>query len=479
VSAFPEISLHAGAARIITGDALSVLRGMPSESVDCCVTSPPFYGLRCYGTEPQIWGGVLLCEHIFGTVGPAHHPGQVEQTKWVSAEAAGKGGNAGSGRVCSKCGAWLGELGLEPTLGMFIEHLVLIFAEVHRVLKKDSTLWVNMGDSYNGAGRSGHGTRVGFKQGTNRASATGADICRPNGENLKEKDLMGVPWRLAFALQDFGWYLRQDIIWAKPQAMPESVTDRCTKSHEYVFLLSKSRKCYFDAAEIAEPCQSGESDLRKMRESQERIGGKHKALLDPLSMASSATNIGQKRSVGGRPLDGNNMGGPNSRFKVNHQPGNCEPQTLEARASKNEQSGIRTRATLNANWDKKEAEFREGLSREGEKIHGNLPGRSDGGAACNKVGQLYRNKRSVWMVATSAFKGAHFATFPPELIRPMILAGCRPGGICLDPFSGSGTTVATALMLGRRGIGIELNPEYVDLAVKRICRMTPSLFSES
>ena len=226
------------------GDCRDVMRGMVKrgEKVQMCVTSPPYFGLRDYGVD--------------------------------------------------------GQLGLESSPAEFVTNMVDVFALVHELLSEDGTLWVNIGDSYNAAGRTGHGSRVGFKQGTNRASSERKDQCRPSVSDLKPKDLIGIPWRLAFALQDWGWYLRQDIIWHKPNPMPESVTDRCTKSHEYIFLLSKREKYYFDQQAIKEPCESGESDLKKMREGKERIGGKHKTLDDKLSMASAHTNIGQKRSVG-------------------------------------------------------------------------------------------------------------------------------------------------------------------------------------
>jgi DNA modification methylase len=178
------------------GDALTVLRALPDTSVNCCITSPPYYGLRDYG--------------------------------------------------CA------GQIGLESTPAEYIARLVDVFREVRRVLRDDGTIWINVGDSYNAAGRNGHGTREGCKQGTNRASADGSDHSRPSVADLKPKDLIGIPWMLAFALRDDGWYLRQDIIWHKPNPMPESVKDRCTKAHEYVFMLSKSQKYWFDADAIAE-----------------------------------------------------------------------------------------------------------------------------------------------------------------------------------------------------------------------------------
>jgi len=185
------------AIRILTCDVMEGLAQLADQSVHCVVTSPPYWGLRDYG-----------------------QPGQI---------------------------------GLEPTPEAFVARLVAVFRDVRRVLRNDGTLWLNLGDSYNAAGRVGHGSRQGFKQGTNRASANGHDECRPSDPALKPKDLIGIPWRVALALQADGWYLRSDIIWAKPNPMPESVTDRPTKSHEYVFLLAKSERYFYDHEAIKEP----------------------------------------------------------------------------------------------------------------------------------------------------------------------------------------------------------------------------------
>ena len=261
------------------------------------------------------------------------------------------------------------EIGLEPTPDEFVAKLVTVFREVRRVLRDDGTLWVNIGDSYNAAGRTGHGTRVGDKQGSNRASSTGADACRPSVAGLKEKDLIGIPWRVAFALQADGWYLRQDIIWHKPNPMPESVRDRCTKAHEYVFLLSKSERYFFDDAAIKEP----------------------------------ETMKPQRRLT---PRKAN----PNA------------------------------------------------------KVHGMPAYRQQEGG----TGGGMRNRRSVWTVATRPYKGAHFATFPTDLIEPCILAGAPAGGVVLDPFFGSGTTGQVAQALGRAFIGIELNEAYKPLQDERL-----------
>jgi DNA modification methylase len=224
------------------GDALELLRQLPDSCVQCCVTSPPYWGLRDYGVA--------------------------------------------------------GQLGLEPAPEEYVAKMVAVFAEVKRVLRDDGTLWLNLGDSYAANGISGLAVKGDSSTlgGTANAAHTAQRKTVPAG--LKPKDLVGIPWRVALALQADGWYLRSDVIWSKPNPMPESVTDRPTKSHEYIFLLSKSAKYFYDAEAVKEPCESGPSDVRKMEESLPRIGGKHKILVDPLSKASSTTNIGRKRSVG-------------------------------------------------------------------------------------------------------------------------------------------------------------------------------------
>lgn len=225
---------------IITGDCREILPTLPAGSVHCCVTSPPYWGLRDYGVA--------------------------------------------------------GQIGLELTPDEYVGKLVAIFREVRRVLRDDGTLWLNLGDCYANDGK------LGGETGGKQAYHDDANRKRIGREKrvtgLKPKDLIGIPWRVAFALQDDGWWLRQEIIWHKPNGLPESVADRCTKNHEHIFLLAKSELYYFDFKAIEEPCTSGPSDRKKMRESRDRIGGKHKQLVDPLVAASSATNICRKRSVG-------------------------------------------------------------------------------------------------------------------------------------------------------------------------------------
>jgi DNA modification methylase len=275
-----------------------------------------------------------------------------------------------------------GQIGLEQTPDEYVAEMVAVFREVRRVLRDDGTLWLNLGDSY-ASYRDGKATPD-----TTRGNSTGTLVPKGEAKNrmastfkgsaIKHKDLIGIPWRVAFALQADGWYLRQDIIWSKPNPMPESVKDRCTKAHEYIFLLSKSARYYYDNKAIMEPAVYGEEHANK------------------------ATSWGTNRKH------------PN-------------------KANVADYAFIGDNHTTSKMAD----------------------------------GSYGRNKRSVWTVNTQPYKGAHFATFPPDLIKPCILAGCPAGGTVLDPFGGSGTTGAVASANGRSAILIELNSKYAELVNDR------------
>jgi DNA modification methylase len=307
---------------ILEGDARDVLATLPAESVQCCVTSPPYFGLRDYGHD--------------------------------------------------------GQIGLEATPDAYVAEMVALFREVRRVLKDDGTLWLNLGDSYARTGGTDKkvsetalvgSTRNTLQQIQNRTT-TAAQF------GAKEKDLLGIPWRVAFALQADGWYLRSDIIWHKPNPMPESVTDRPTKAHEYVFLLTKSARYLYDASAIAEP--------------------------------------------------------------------SVEPERVRR-------------------------------DRIGDASHEERGQHSAGGLF---IGAQTRNARTVWSINTQPFKGAHFATMPPELAQRCILAGSRMGDTVLDPFGGAGTTGLVADRLGRDALLVELNPTYAALARERIAGDAPLFYSE-
>jgi len=312
--------------KILQGNCLDKLKDLPEQSVNTCITSPPYWGLRDYGTAEWV-GGDSNCPHMRTTKiskdTSTGHKAMFDQGNVV--------GDAIYKSVCPKCGAIRKDkqLGLEDSPEEFVDNLVKVFREVKRVLRDDGTVWLNLGDTF-----------------------------------LKNKQLGCIPFKTAIALQQDGWYLRQDIIWRKPNPMPESVKDRCTKAHEYIFLLSKNRKYYFDNEAIKEDAKFPD--------------------------------------------------GPNSPHKI---------KAVENVYSANLQK-------IGANPKK--------------------------------------NKRSVWTVTTKPFKGAHFATFPMDLIEPCVLAGCPKGGTVLDPFGGSGTTGIVANNHNRNAILIELNEDYINLANKRI-----------
>jgi len=309
--------------KIYCGDAFETLIKFPSETVNCIVTSPPYYCLRDYGIS--------------------------------------------------------GQIGLEQSPEEYIKRLTDIFTECKRVLKKDSTMWVVIGDSYAGSGRGWGGKNDLYSRNIQPKASFATEFSKPHKLlNYKNKDLIGIPWQLAFALRESGWYLRQDIIWHKPNPMPESIRDRCTKAHEYVFLFSKSAKYYFDYNAMLEPARY---DGRK--------------------------NTRKKRSL----------------------------------KYSNNTTGLTT----------------QGISKGG------------GERWANKIGNYpARNKRSVWTVPTRGFKDAHFATFPPDLIRACIETACPPDGVVLDPFMGAGTTALVAKRLNRNYLGIELNSDYIKIAEKRL-----------
>ena len=306
---------------IINRDALYALRELPEESVHCCVTSPPYYALRDYGLDMQI--------------------------------------------------------GREDTPEQYIDRLTEVFRELRRVLRSDGTLWLNIADTYCGTGNKGYHADPKNPKGRN-----GQQIAKNNRvSGCKQKDLIGIPWLLAFALRADGWYLRSDIIWQKENPMPESVKDRCARCYEHIFLFSKSKKYFFD----------------------------YKAISEPIAPATAER---LKRGMKG----GNKYGKP--------VPGQPQPQSINR-----------------------------------PREHGEIKD-----ADINPL----RNKRDVWKINTVPFKGGHYAAYPPKLVETCLLAGCPEGGIVLDPFMGSGTTGMVAAQMGRHFVGIELNPEYTELAYKRI-----------
>jgi DNA modification methylase len=466
---------------ILEGDALERLRELPSESIQMCVTSPPYWGLRDYGIAPSTWGGDPACDHDFalsslptekgkgnwaqGTNGRGElQPGGVDAKREPLRAVAERG-------FCTRCGAWRGCLGLEPTPELFVKHQVMIFEEVRRVLKPDGTLWCNMGDSYAGSGQGfhdknsvpnkGHRASQGVKMGS-RHGESGHTSGKAPPAGLKTKDLCGMPWRLAFALQAAGWYLRCDIIWHKPNPMPESVTDRPTKAHEYIFLMSKSQRYYYNQDAILEPAGKTNGNMKA-------VGRSHAASMFP----GSATRDENRRGLPDLYNGSDFTKGKKATVHQNIGQGERHGKMIQLDESGQHhgQNARRQEAGSFSN-DKSQRTGRK-MAVPGSGIKTNS---SFDEAVCLRVEA--RNKRTVWTVPTHSFKEAHFATFPPDLIKPCILAGSRAGDMVIDPFGGSGTTGMVAIELGRNATLIELNPEYAAMARRR-CLITPGLNLET
>lgn len=339
--------------KVLFGDCRDSMRQLIAAGVkvQCIVTSPPYWGLRDYGHSGQ-----LGLEKLHDCLG------------WAT------------GSPCGEC---------------HVCHMVDVFRLGRDLLADDGTLWLNYGDSYASTGGAGwqgkNGQRADRRFTASRDTVAMRDMGRRPPGSLKPKDICGIPWRIAFALQADGWYLRQDIIWHKPSPMPESITDRCTKAHEYLFLLSKCARYYFDADAIKEPASDNTHARRKIVPAGWATGeGKHTAV------AHQTEKTHRKLAAAGS-------------------------------GTKNNSSFEAAMANLTEN----------------------------------------RNKRSVWTVASQPYSESHFATFPPALIEPCILAGSRPGDIVLDPFFGSGTTGQVAQALGRQWIGLEINEKYKPLQDRR------------
>lgn len=364
---------------------------------------PTNWGLRDYGTPPRSWGGDPGHAHEWGALLPAGKEGPGNRCVSPASSLTNpeyhhvKPVRIKDGGAFCACGAWRGHLGLEPTPDLYVEHLVEVFRELRRVLAGDGTLWLNLGDCY---ATDAPGASYGWTNGkeSQRDKETKKAYAHVR-TGLPAKNLVGIPWRVAFALQADGWWLRSDIVWAKPNPMPESVTDRPTKAHEYLFLLTKAERYYYDAEAIKERASEGTHERRAKYASGKK------------PVAGWATGSGDHSARGHARAKGG------------------------TRKLADEGSGIKN----NQSFD-----------------------------AAMAVMPEWRNKRSVWTIVTEAFPEAHFATFPQALVEPCILAGSRPGDLVLDPFAGSCTVGVVALRHGRRFLGLELNPVYVEMGRRRI-----------
>lgn len=401
---------------VYCGNAIEVLKKLPDGSVNCCVTSPPYWGLRDYGIPPTIWDGDPGCSHEWEESPVPSGSGngmsfRRDKKAWFKRNGRQPG-------FCVRCGAWCGNLGLEPTPELYVHHIVTIFREVWRVLRDDGTLWLNLGDSYASTKGSISGDYDRRQKGTGHRAFCKAQPNRFPCHGMKSKELVGIPWRVAFALRAGGWLLRRDIIWHKPNPMPESVKDRPTTAHEYIFLMSKKAQYYYDAESIKEPASPntharyarGRSDRHKFVD-----GGPGNQ-----TIAKTFSHMVKKPSG----WDANPGGHKNLSGRY---------------------PGVNPKAAQSAPLSKQNPSFATSVKDVVES----------------------RNKRSVWTVPTAPYKGPHYATFPPDLIVPCILAGCPQEGIVLDPFAGTGVTGMVAERLGRKSILIELNRDNMKLIMQR------------
>jgi DNA modification methylase len=454
------------------GHVLDRLRELADDSVHCVVTSPPYWTVRDYKVEPQTWGGDPRCRHEW--VGAEHlarggfaHGGEQdrnERLKWSSA-------------LCSTCGAWSGALGLEPSLDLYLANILEVFEEVRRVLRPDGTLWLNLGDAYNAF----NGNRQTTSEYAGRDVEKGRPVL-PGGwglteRTLKPKDLLGLPFRVVLMLQEVGWWFRSTVIWHKPNPAPESVRDRPTNAHEYLFLLSKRRRYYYDVVAGREPFADATHRRLEQASFHSQEGGPKDGLNPNRSQRRSLENLKRKQ---------------------------------DAAAAAGAPATQRRMTGFNARWEQSEA-------------NGSAP--------------ADRNLRSVWTIAPEPFKEAHFAVFPRRLVQPCIRVGTSERGCCpdcgapwrrvtkpseryarllgkgyhgheadaergrhqgsgdrdavrdletlaweptcsheeepipavvLDPFCGSGTTGVVAVQEGRRFLGFELSPTFVEMAERRI-----------
>jgi DNA modification methylase len=382
------------------GHVLDVLRAMPDGCVQTIVTSPPYWGLRDYGLPPMVWDGDGECWHEWGEqiIRPQHgdngatgstlQGGKTTQTQTQR--------KSTCHAFCVRCGAWSGSLGLEPDPALYLQHMRQIFTECFRVLRRDGTMWINMGDSYNTYRANAQPSKslsiTAGEQRPERLKGHGLEVgCLPN------KSLLMMPARLAIALQDDGWLLRAEIVWAKLAPMPESVRDRPTRSHEMIYLFAKQGRYFYDADAIRQP-----------------------------SVSDHGSGNGYKREARLSYRDGNGARGSE------------EPRVPHSRRSND-------------------------LETYGRWVDNPPRIVPDAGV----------NIRSVWTIGPEPLHDEHYAAYPTEIPRRCIAAGSREGDVILDPFAGSGTTILTALRLGRRAIGIELSEKYAAMARRRISEDAP------
>lgn len=532
--------------QIIVGNSLEKLRAMPDKSVHMVVTSPPYWGLRDYGIEPTVWGGDFKCEHVFSEEKSTREIRKGIGLEALSQQYRGGGKKAGAvpevkiDRGDCKCGAWRGVLGLEPSPDQFVDHMVALFEEVRRVLRDDGTLWLNLGDTYAGSGRGGayydetstlsggqnnqkaamQGKRARAPQEIGKTARDAAVTKRGNWKNigLKPKDLVGIPWMVAFALRRAGWYLRQEIIWHKPNPMPESTDDRCTKAHEHIFLFSKSPDYFYDADAIKEDAvyaNSGRSEGAKGSFARKRSESDDKEIQKPFRAIRETRNKRSVWTVATRPfaeahfatfpsdliepciLAGtsergccpkcgtgwNRITAPTDRYleylgrgindhAADHARGMMQQRGENRQNAMCDEGGIMSKETETLGWY-------PGCDCDGLEPLPDLPAsprivREDGDfdreLTTAEKDQL-EEKRAVWRRRCRRVYDQWRA-----LCEPARGIKTKPA-VVLDPFGGAGTTGLVADQNQRDAILIEMNPQYAAMAEKRIRKSVMPLFS--
>lgn len=465
---------------VINGDSRKILQNLADKSVHMMVTSPPYYGLRKYGTPPQTWGGDPNCQHLFEDVHPPGYRGSDTNPGPLQHEGNKNREDDLTSQTCSKCGAWCGELGLEPTPEMYIEHLTEIFREARRVLRDDGTLWVNIGDSYaRNPAKGGSGTPTGRNNRGEEYSPVA-----PIHPSYKEKDLMEIPSMLAASLRADGWYLRSRLPWIKRNALPSSVKDRPSSSIEYVFLFSKSKTYYYDyVATMQKSSESYNKDKRPRGQLTQRVGKDRK-----YPEGDPDYSQFRKQDGTGNPT----VTGFNARYKAAKERAEefdgkniaCDAQDAGRRALMN----IKMARESSGSHDQPFGALR--YMRDSDFFF-----RTWQGLLHNEDGEPM-----ALVVNPKGYKGAHFACFPVKLVEPLILASTSEKGVCpdcgapwvrvetttgffpsctchnnipipatiLDMFAGSCATGVACGLHNRDFIGIDLKPDYCDLGKKRL-----------
>ena len=425
--------------KIYSMDCIEGLKQLDSESIDCCVTSPPYWGLRDYGIEGNIWDAQEGCDHQWVDNTYIRNTDKTAGDKQKTNE-----GSVGrdvpiDNAFCSKCGAWKGQLGLEPTPELYVKHLVDVFREVKRVLKKSGTAWLNLGDSYFGTGTGQKDTGI--------ASISPKDWPQDKPKKhdiLKPKDLVGIPWRVAFALQEDGWWLRQDIIWCKGNPMPESITDRCTKAHEYIFLLAKSQTYYFDSYAIHEDTQMYIRNPSNEKYDDKDLDTYHRTKqFVERQMITDGRNKRSVWNINTKPFkDAHFAVFPNELIEPMIKAGTSEKGICPDCGK----PWIRITERINeSTWAKRKALGATG----GAMIEG--------------------PRQQVGIVRTGELQALPSRICKTLGWEPTCNCGKNPvHAVVLDPFMGAGTTALVSKYLNRNFIGFEIKPSYVEMANERL-----------